>query len=534
MKTRLGVAGIIAGILLASGAVAGPAPTVVAVESGRLQGEVQDGVLAFKGIPFAAPPVGDLRWRPPSPPAKWTGVRMADRFGHECVQKPWGEQVTHPLAAGMSEDCLFLNVWRPTGARDDKLPVMVWIHGGGWVNGASSNAIMSGAAFARQGLVFVSINYRLGRLGYFAFPALTREHPGELVGDYGYMDQIAALKWVRRNIGAFGGDARRVTVFGESAGGGSVNVLMISPLARGLFNRAIIESGGGREPLEGRSELNRDLPGAPSAETIGVNFARSRGIEGAGPQALARLRALSAEAVEGDLNMASESALEYGPGPITYAGPIIDGRLVPGPEQVSYLAGREARVPLMIGANSDDLGFQSATTMTDLFAPFGARAALAQALYDPERSGDVGAVGDRLGADIAMVEPARFVAATLAAQGLPTYEYRFSYVTASKRDRWTAGAPHFAEVPYVFDTLAAAYAGGLTPQDETMARAINAYWVNFAKTGDPNGPGLPLWPRYSPRQDVLMDFAADGVPTARKDAWKARLDLVSATAPPLR
>jgi para-nitrobenzyl esterase len=133
-----------------------------------------------------------------------------------------------------------------------------------------------------------------------------------------------------------------------------------------------------------------------------------------------------------------------------------------------------------------------------------------------------------------MVEPARFVAATLAAQGLPTYEYRFSYVTASKRDRWTAGAPHFAEVPYVFDTLAAAYAGGLTPQDETMARAINAYWVNFAKTGDPNGPGLPLWPRYSPRQDVLMDFAADGAPTARKDPWKARLDLISAAVPPLR
>jgi para-nitrobenzyl esterase len=504
------------------------------VESGQLQGVVQEGVLAFKGIPFAAPPVGDLRWRPPRAPARWTGVRQADRFGHECMQKPAAGQASHPLGSSLSEDCLFLNVWRPVGASVAKLPVMVWIHGGGWVNGGSSDPIVSGAAFARQGLVFVSINYRLGRLGYFAFPALTREHPGELVGDYGYMDQIAALEWVRRNIGAFGGDARRVTVFGESAGGGSVNVLMTSPLARGLFQRAIIESGGGRDPLEGVVELNRDLPGAPSAETIGVNFARSRGIEGRGPKALARLRALSAEAVEGDLNMSSLSAMRFGPGPVTYAGQIIDGRLAPAPEQVSYRAGREAHVPLMIGANSADLGFLSATTSTALFAPFGARAATARSLYDPDGGGDVHAAAERLGADIAMVEPARFVAATLAAQGVATYEYRFSYVTASRREVWTAGAPHFSEVPYVFDTLAAAYAAGLTPQDETTARAINAYWINFAKTGDPNGPGLPRWPRYSARQDVLMDFAADGAPTARKDPWKDRLDLVAAAAPPLR
>jgi para-nitrobenzyl esterase len=534
MKTRLGVAGVMAGALLAAGAVAGPAPTTVAVESGRLQGAVQDGVLVFKGIPYAAPPVGDLRWRPPRPPARWSGVRMADRFGHECVQKPSGDQVARPLPGGLSEDCLFLNVWRPTGASGGKLPVMVWIHGGGWVNGGSSKAITSGAAFARQGLVFVSLNYRLGRLGYFAFPALSKAHPGELLGDYGYMDQIAALKWVRRNIGAFGGDAGRVTIFGESAGGGSVNALMISPLARGLFERAIIESGGGRRPLEGRSELSRERPGAPSAETIGVNFARSRGIEGAGPRALARLRALSAESVEGDLNMASEEALTYGPGPITYSGPIIDGRLMPGPEQASYLAGREARVPLIIGATSADLGFQSAPTLTALFAPFGGRAALAQALYDPDHGGDVGKAAARLGADIAMVEPARFVAATLAGQGLATYEYRFSYVAAAMRGRWTAGAPHASEVPYVFDTLAAADGEGRTREDEAMARAMNTYWVNFAKTGDPNGPGLPPWPRYSPRQDVLMDFAADGVPSARKDAWKARLDLVSAATPPLR
>lgn len=511
-------------LLNASAALAAPAPTQVTVESGQLRGVVADGVLSFKGFPFAAPPLGELRWRPPQPARPWSGVRVADQYGHDCMQKPFGGDAA-PLGTQPGEDCLVMNVWRPAEATG-RLPVMVWIYGGGFVNGGSSPAVYSGAQFAKQGVVLVSFNYRLGRLGFFGFPALEREHPGEPKGNYGYMDQIAALKWVKRNIAAFGGDPDNVTVFGESAGGGSVNMLMTSPASRGLFAKAIVESGGGRSNLMGDRQLSEDRPSLPSSDAIGVNFAKSMGIDGTGPEALAKLRALPASAI-GDLSMMSMMQTS---GPPTYSGPMVDGKIVvQSPEKV-YLAGGEAKVPLMIGANSSDIGFNFAKTVDEAMAGFGEHRAAALAAYDPDHTGDIRRIDSEIGADKMMLEPSRFVAATLATQGLPTYEYRFSYVADSMKSEWKTGAPHATEIPYVFDTVAVKYGDKLTPADEQVARAANTYWANFAKTGDPNGPGLPHWPRYSPASDMLMNFQPNGVAQGQADPWKARMDVAAAVA----
>jgi para-nitrobenzyl esterase len=512
------------GVLLSTGALAQSAPATVKTETGLVQGKVDDGVLSFKGVPFAKPPLGDLRWRPPEPAAPWTGVRVADQYGHDCMQKPFPSDAA-PLGTEPAEDCLVLNVWRPSAAAKGKLPVMVWIYGGGFVNGGSSPEVYSGAAFAKKGVVFVSFNYRIGRLGFFAFPALSKEQSGGPLGNYGYMDQIAALKWVKQNIAAFGGDPDNVTVFGESAGGGSVNMLLTSPAAKGLFNKAIIESGGGRGNLMGDRRPTEDLPGLPSGESVGVNFAKSKGIEGTGPEALAKLRALPASAI-GDLDMMSMASA----GPPTYAGPMQDGKIVVESPEKAYRAGREAKVPVMIGANSSDIGFAFAKTADELFAGFGANAAKARGAYDPDKTGNMGLLTGQVGGDQMMVEPARFVASTLAAQGLSTYEYRFSYVAASMKDQWKTGAPHATEIPYVFDTVKAKYGATLDPKDEALAQAANTYWVNFAKTGDPNGPGLPHWPRYQPGRDEIMDFSAAGTPVGEADPWKTRLDVTAARA----
>ena len=233
--------------VLAAAAVGVHSQDVVSVETGKLQGASEGGITVFRGIPYAAPPVGDLRWEPPQPAASWSGVRPATDFGHDCMQMPT-RSAAAPRRTVASEDCLYVNVWVPD-SRSGKLPVMVWIHGGGFVQGGTSPDIYDGAAFARHGIVFVSINYRLGRFGFFAFPELTRESKTGQVGNYGYYDQLAALKWVQRNIAAFGGDPHQVTIAGESAGGGSVHALMTSPLTTGLFRGSIVQSGGGRPGL---------------------------------------------------------------------------------------------------------------------------------------------------------------------------------------------------------------------------------------------------------------------------------------------
>ena len=267
------------------GSAAQQTPPLVRVDSGQLQGVVEDGVVSYKGIPFAAPPVGDLRWRPPQPVARWSGVRHATEFGADCMQARFGPPPAPggPLTQAPSEDCLFLNVWSPAGATlGAKLPVMFWIYGGGFVGGSSAMPLTSGAQFAKQGVILVAANYRVGRFGFFAFPALSRERPDELKANYAYMDEIAALRWVKRNIAAFGGDPNNVTIFGFSAGGVSVHSLLTMPKARGLFQKAIVESGGSRDSVLTARPMSKDGvdPNYPvSAETIGIKFARSMGIE---------------------------------------------------------------------------------------------------------------------------------------------------------------------------------------------------------------------------------------------------------------
>ena len=301
-------------------------------------------------------------------------------------------------------------------------------------------------------------------------------------------------------------------------------MLLTSPLAKGLFAKAIIESGGGRGGLMPMRRIHEDQTGLPSAESVGVALAKANGIEGDGAASLAALRRLPADKLVDGLNMATMGAAAG-----TYVGgPLLDGRIVVETPDQAYRAGRQAKVPVMIGANSADIGFSFAKTVDEALAPFGADKDKARAAYDPDNSGDARAVGSRVAMDKMMVEPARFTAKTFAAQGLPSYEYRFSYVAAFMRPTWP-GAPHATEIPYVFDTVAVKYGKDLTPDDEAAAQAANAYWANFARTGNPDGPGLPHWPAYAAGTDSIMDFTTTG-PKGGPDPWKARMDLTEAAA----
>jgi para-nitrobenzyl esterase len=522
MKQNLRLLPLVAAGLILASAASLPS-TDVKIDSGKLQGASKDGVTSFKGVPFAAAPVGDFRWRPPQPVKPWSDVRKATEYGPDCAQLPFPGDAA-PLGVGVAEDCLYANVWAPEGSAGKKLPVMFWIYGGGFVNGGSSPAVYDGSQFAKQGIVFVSANYRVGRFGFFAFPALTKENPNEPKGNYGYMDQIAALQWIKRNIAAFGGDPNNVTIFGESAGGGSVLTLMTSPMSQGLFKRAIVESGGGRTLLMGQRYVSKQVEGGPpSAESLGVAFAKKNNIEGDDAAALAALRKLPEKDVVAGLNMASMMSAST-----TYAGPMIDGKVVVESPAEAYAAGRGAKVPFMIGANSADIGFAFAHTVDDLFAPFGSDKDKALTAYNATSSTPVSQVAPLFGADQMMIEPARFAVRTLAAIGQPAYEYRFSYVAESLRSKLN-GAPHATEIPFVFDTVAAKYGQDLTDADRAAAKAANTYWANFVKTGNPNGAGLPKWPVYSAKTDELMDFTFTG-PVAQPDPLKTRLDLVEKLA----
>ena len=485
---------------------------VVHIDSGPIRGRAGTEVAAFKGIAFAKPPIGELRWRPPQPPAAWHEVRDATAYGPDCMQVPFPGDAA-PLGVTPAEDCLYLYVWTPARFKGRNLPVMVWIYGGGFVNGGSSPPEYDGTAFARDGVVLVSFNYRLGSFGFFAHPALSVEQAGGPLGNYGYMDQIAALKWVQRNAAAFGGNPRNVTVFGESAGGMSVNALLSSPLAAGLFQKAVIESGAGRVGLPSRA-----LSGGPnSAEAMGLALAQSFGIQGSDADALARLRAIPAEKLLGNLNMATMGGNRNYVG-----GPIEDGELNLGTPVVQYAAGKAQRVPLIVGANSMDIGSMRAGSVEQLLAQFGPDADAARAAYAPTADTNVGLAAFKAGGDLMMVEPAREIVRLLSSHQ-PTYEFRFSYVAESLRAK-TPGAPHATEIPYVFDTVSARYGRDLTAADQAAAKAMHAYWVGFARTGVPQAAGQPAWPAYQSGTDQIMDFTLQG-PVVGPDPWKSRMDL---------
>ena len=455
---------------------AGSDPATVTIDTGTLHGVSANGVLAWKGIPFAAPPVGDLRWRAPQPAAHWQGTREAATYGHDCMQVPFPSDAA-PLGTPPDEDCLYANVWRPANAKG-KLPVVFWIYGGGFVNGGASPPTYSGAGLARQGVLFVSANYRVGRFGTFAHPALTKaDEDHGLLGNYGYMDQLAALKWVQKNIAAFGGDPDNVTIIGESAGGMSVHVLVTSPMTKGLFKKAVVMSGG-----DGGGMGGADLA---SVEKIGADFAKSKGIAADDPQALAKLRALSQDQVTDGLNM---MAMFTAKGPPTFASPFADGKLAVD-AGAAYRSGNFAHVPIMIGATSADMGGKTGM----------------------------------------MIAGARKLETTISSKGVPVYAYRFSYVAENPPPAPPGmppqdGAGHASDIPFFFDTQAIKYGDRTTARDNAMGRAISAYIVNFAKTGNPNGRGLPAWPEYSRAKDQIMDFSASGKAMPEKDPWGADLD----------
>jgi para-nitrobenzyl esterase len=457
-------------------AVAASTGPVVATDSGKVEGRLDAGVASWKGIPFAAPPVGNLRWRAPAPAKPWLTLRQAGVYAADCMQVPFASDAA-PLGTTPSEDCLYLNVWKPADAKG-KLPVLVWIYGGGFVNGGASPPTYSGAELAKQGVVVVSFNYRIGRFGFFAHPQLTREIGGMgPVGNYGFMDQIAALEWVKRNVTAFGGDPANVTIAGESAGGMSVNALLTSPQSKGLFAKAVVMSGGdgGTAPTP-----------LPAVEQIGVNFAVGKGIAADDPKALDKLRALPADKIADGLNLANFMQQ----GTPTYHGPFVDGKLAID-SRAAFAGGQMHKVPVMIGATSADIGGKTGF----------------------------------------MVAGARSLAATLADHGVPVYAYRFSYVAASN-DKPGAGADHATDIPFFFDTVAVKYGAQATARDLNVGKTMSTYMVNFAKRGDPNGAGLPAWSRYARTSDAILDFAGTGDAVMAKDPWGAEIDAAQGARAP--
>lgn len=487
----------------AGGALAEPARRTppVRVESGQVAGIEAEGVRIFRDVPYAAAPVGQLRWAPPRPAPAWRGVRDASAIGPSCPQRmnPDGKPNLGAANGPTQEDCLRLNIFAPKAALG--APVMVWLHGGG--HRAGAGWIYDGSNFARDGVVLVAINYRLGPLGYFAHPALTQAAaPGEPVGNYGLMDQIAALKWVARNIAAFGGDPGNVTVFGESAGGASVLALLATPASRGLYRRAIVQSGGGWSPPVTLAQM--EARGVAAVQELGLS--RTATAE--------QLRALPVDRLIAQVDGGF--------------GPFLDGRLMKEPPAQAFARGHANDVPLIIGANSgeDSLLPEYRARPPEVIAPLPPEGLKAYA--GPAALGDA-ALAQAVFGDRIMVAPARWIAAR-ASGGRPAWLYHFDYVGTRFRPVLTR-AFHAAEIQYVFE-----YWGRRTPmsavsdEDRAMASLIHSCWVAFARAGTPACASGPAWPAYDPASDRLMAF---GSPSAvRAGFLKARLDAQDAAVPP--
>lgn len=502
------ITGLLALGLLATSCGTAPAPsnpTIATTAQGQLRPLEAKGVLAFKGIPYAAAPVGDLRWKPPQAPASWQGVRDATQYGDICTQimpNPDNGIGQYPA----SEDCLTLNVF--TQGLEGTRPVMVWIHGGGFVNGSGSAELYDGSEFAKRGVVLVSINYRLGRFGSFAHPLLTAEAGSAPVANYGMMDMIASLEWVKRNIAAFGGDAGNVTIFGESAGGMAVQKLMTAAPARGLFHKAIVQSGAGRENV-----LYLDKPnprGLPSAETDGAAFVASLGVDA---KTAADLRAIPAATIMGAGD----------PSTFSGGGPIIDGKIITDTVMRTFNAGWQAQVPYLVGYNSAEFPAKPEDVDASLTRTLGATTADLPALVATYPDKDDMAA--RIMGDIIFGEPARHLAGIHSVAGQPTYLYRFDVLSPSVQSRFK-GMPHAQERQYVFNTLHTS-PWPTDANDQVQADFATTYWVNFAKTGDPNGTGLPAWPRYTRATDQLLDFTNAG-PVAKSSPHRERWDAIAA------
>ena len=477
----------------------------VEVSGGRVAGVAANGVVAFKGIPFAAPPVGALRWKAPQPVNAWSGVKQAASFGASCMQDP-SFATLFGAPAAFSEDCLYLNVWTPAKSAGDALPVMVWIYGGAFVGGMTSIPAYDGMRLAQKGVVLVSVSYRVGVFGFLAHPELSHES-GKGSGNYGLQDQIAALRWVKANIAKFGGDPGRVTIFGESAGGISVSMLAASPAAKGLFQRAISESGGSFGPPRLANEGGQTVPPLAVAEKSGQQFLTKLGAND-----IQAARALPAEVLQKAL----------GPGLQAGFWPVFDGDVLPGDQYELYQAQRFNDTPVLIGTNSDEGG---------LFVPPGVTAAL----FESQVRAGFGKHADAIlaayphASDAEAVKAARDIfrdstfgwhtwawALLQAQKGKgKAYLYSFDHRTPQSPN----GAGHASEIAFVFRTLSSpgggvvGLFGAARPEDIAMSELMSSYWVNFAKTGDPNGPGLPAWPAFSSSAQNAMYF--DTRPSAR-------------------
>jgi len=465
--------------------------SIVQTESGLVSGADSDGVQVFKGIPFAAPPVGPLRWRPPQPPANWQGIRAATEFGMDCPQKRTAAE-SGSRAPGQDEDCLSLNVWTPARQADEKLPVMVWVYGGSFVFGSGSENRIDGETFARKGVVLVTVNYRVGLFGFLAHPGLTKESSDGFSGNYGLLDVLASLRWIRDNIAAFGGDPERVTLFGVSAGSAAVSLLMASPLAKGLFQQAILESPGTFRPLAGLAE----------AETAGRKL-------GEDIEALRRLSA--AELLEKEHLLVPTMRGLTTPRVLR---PIRDGHVIPEDERPAFNGGRFLAIPTIVGSNTDEGTSLTATWPVKTVADwqgvvrenFPRDIDEAQRQYPVTSDADVRrAVGDVF-ADTQFNYGVWGLARAVAKRQPKTYRYLFS----RRRPGVASGPNHGEEVVYVFNHLDIPPRGQVEAVfdeiDQNVADAMQEAWVRFAASGDPNGPGLPRWPTYDAKADEVLEF----------------------------